>query len=115
LHALYETSVPVGGSVYKVALADFLNAPKIKEVDVSAYVGAPGNKIRIRAIDDFMVKNVVVTITNEDGTLVEEGEAVKKENGVDWLFTATVQNDSLTGDKIVIKAYDIPGNVAIWD
>jgi len=115
LKALYETSVPEGGSVYKVALADFMNAPKIKEVDVSKYVGDIGNTIRIRAIDDFMVKNVEVAITNEDGTLVEEGDAVKQGNGVDWLFTATVKNDTPTGDKIVVRAYDLPGNVAVWD
>jgi len=115
LNAIYKTAMPEGGSVYQVALADFLNAPQIKEVDVTMYVGDPGNTIRIRAIDDFMVKNVEVTITNEDGTLVEEGDAVKQGNGVDWIFTATVKNDSLTGDKIVVKAYDIPGNVAIWD
>lgn len=115
LNAIYKTAVPEGSSVYQVALADFLSAPKIKEVDVSEYVGEPGNTIRIRAIDDFMVKNVEVTITNEDGTLVEESEAVKQANGVDWLFTATVKNDTPTGDKIVVRAYDIPGNVAIWD
>ena len=115
LKAMYETSVPEGGSVYKVALADFMNAPKIKEVDVTAYTGNPGNTIKMRVTDDFMVKNVHVTITNEDGILVEEGEAVKQVNGLDWLFTATVQNDSFTGDKIVVRAYDLPGNVAIWD
>ena len=115
LSAIYKTAVPEGGSVYQVALADFLKAPKIKEVDVSEYVGDPGNTIRIRAIDDFMVKKVVVTITNEDGSLVEEGEAVKQENGLDWLFTATVKNDSLTGNKIVIRAMDLPGNITTWD
>ena len=115
LNAIYKTAVPEGGSVYQVSLADFLSAPKINEVDVSDYVGEPGNSIRIRATDDFMVKNVDVTITNEDGILVEEGEAVKQSNGLDWLFTAKMKNDTLTGDKIVVKAYDISGNVAVWD
>ncbi len=115
LKAMYETSVPEGGSVYKVALADFMNAPKIKEVDVTAYTGNPGNTIKIRVTDDFMVKNVDVTITNEDGTLVEEGEAIKQDNGLDWLFTAKVKNDSSIGDKIVVRAADIPGNITTWD
>ena len=115
LSALYKTAVPQGGSVYKVALADFLNAPKINEIDVSNYVGNPGNTIRIRAIDDFMVANVEVTIYNVEGSIVESGQAIKEANGVDWLFTVTVKNDSLTGDKIVVRAFDITGNVTILD
>jgi len=115
LKAMYETSVPEGGSVYKVALADFMNAPEIKEVDVTKYVGDPGNTIRIRATDDFMVKMVDVTITSEDGSLIESGEAIKQANGLDWLFTASVKNDSPTGDKIVIRAMDLPGNITTWD
>lgn len=115
LRALYETSVPAGGAVYQVALADFLNAPKIKGIDVSKYVGDPGNTISIRVTDDFIVKNVAVTIVNEDGSLVEHGEAIKQANGVDWLFTATEKNDALTGDKIVVRAGDIPGNITTSD
>jgi len=60
-----------------------------------------------------MVNIVLVMIANEDGIFVEEGESVKQRNGLEWLHTATVQNDSLTGDKIVVKAFDIPGNTAI--
>lgn len=115
LRAFYESSLPEGSSVYQVALADFLNAPEIEEIDVSNFVGDSGNTILIRATDDFMVKSVEVTITNEDGTLVEQGEAIKQTNGIDWLFTATERNDSLTGDKIVAKAGDIPGNITSSD
>jgi hypothetical protein len=41
LKAQYETEVPEGKSVYQIALADFLKAPKIKEVDVNNYTGQP--------------------------------------------------------------------------
>jgi len=115
LRAIYETAIPEGRPVYQVTLADFLNAPKIKEVDVSNYVGDPGNTIKMHVTDDFMVKSVEVSITNEDGTLVEQGEAIKQSNGLDWLYTATVKNDSPTGDKIVVRASDIPGNITTWD
>ena len=115
LRAIYETSLPEGSSVYQVALADFLNAPEIEEIDVTNYTGNPGNTIRIRATDDFMVKNVEVSILNQDGTLVEKGAAIKQANGLDWLFTATVKNDTLTGDKIVVRASDLPGNIASSD
>lgn len=112
LRALYETDLPEGKSVYQVALADFLRAPKIAKVDVTAYTGQPGGTIRIHAIDDFKVKEVTVTILNSDGTLVESGKAELEINGVTWLFTATKSNTSLTGDKIIVRASDIPGNLA---
>lgn len=86
-------------------------APKIKEVDLNNYTGQPGSTIRIRAIDDFKVKSVSVTITNDDGSLVEKGNAAISSNGVDWIFTATANNANLSGDKIVIRASDIPGNI----
>jgi hypothetical protein len=112
LRAKYELSVPLGSSIYQVALADFLHAPKFDEIDVTKYLGAPGNTIRIRVTDDFSVENVEVTIQNEDGSLVENGDAVRMANGVDWEYIATVQNSSLTGDKILVRAHDLPGNIA---
>jgi len=35
--------VPEWGSVYHIAMADFLKAPEFDEIDVSRYVGNPGN------------------------------------------------------------------------
>jgi hypothetical protein len=63
-------------------------------------------------VDDYQVAQVQVTILNADGSLVEQGDAVKQENEVDWLYTATANNDSTHGDKIVIQATDTPGNIA---
>lgn len=112
LREQYETKIPEGKSVYQVALADFLKAPKIKEVDVNNYNGQPGSTIRIRATDDFKVKAVTVTINNSDGTLAESGNAIAEANGFDWVYTATASNTTLTGDKITIRASDIPGNIS---
>jgi hypothetical protein len=91
-------------------LADFLNAPKIKEVDVNKYTGSAGSTIRIRVIDDFMVKSVNAAVYSSDGGLAEQGAAVILANGVDWLYTATTSNANLAGSKIVIRASDLPGN-----
>ena len=110
LKAQYETSVPDGKSVYQVALADFLKAPDIKEVDVSKYNGQVGSTIRIRATDDFMVSQVRVIISASDGSLVEQGDARRLANGFDWLYTATVNNANMAGNKIVVRASDLPGN-----
>jgi len=43
--------------------------------------------------------------------LVEEGNAVQKGSTQEWEYTVINVNPSLTGDKIVIHASDMPGNV----
>jgi hypothetical protein len=60
--------------------------------------------------DDFAVKSVHVRIINADGSLVEEGPAVNSA-GSAWIYTAAQNNESLDGDKIIITASDLPGNI----
>jgi signal peptidase I len=100
-------------SAYHVAVADFLNAPDIQEVNLKGYKGNVGDVITIRVTDDFKVAEVTVTIRNPDGTLVEEGKAAPLPGGVDWSYKATAKNDSLVGDRITITAYDMPGNETV--
>lgn len=52
----------------------------------------------------------MVTIANPNGSLVESGPAVQQANPSEWFYTATVQNDTLAGDKITITAQNKPGN-----
>lgn len=108
---VYQASAEEGKSAYNVAVADFLNAPNINEIDVSKYTGQPNSYIQVRAVDDFMVKEVTVTIQNSDGTVVESGVAVQQAGGIWWRYTATTTNASLAGDKIIIRVSDIPGNL----
>jgi hypothetical protein len=98
-----------GISTYNVAVADLLNAPKIESVDLSEYTGAAGDTIKMMVTDDFQVVAVTVTIENADGSLVEKGEAVGI--GMYWVYTATVNNADLAGDKITITATDNPDNL----
>src|SRR5947207_1201196 len=44
-----------GVPVFALAVADFIHAPAVDEVDLSAYAGQTGDLIRIRASDDFEV------------------------------------------------------------
>jgi len=110
LKAQYQEKAGEGVSAYNVAVADFLNAPDIEEIDLSKFTGEAGSTIKIQATDDFMVTEVQVEIYNSEGTLIEKGEAVQQDIITDWLFTATVSNRSIEGDKIVVKAFDLPGN-----
>ena len=56
---------------------------------------------------------VQVSIYNADGSLVEQGDAVQQENAIDWLYTAAVANEATDGDKIVVRASDKPGHIAM--
>jgi hypothetical protein len=108
----YAAKAENGASAYNVAVADYFNAPDIVEVDTSGYTGQPGQRIHIKVVDDFEVTGVSVMIHNADGTLQEEGDAVQNANTVDWTYTATSVNGSLSGDKITITATDTPSNVS---
>lgn len=115
LKSEYEAAVgEKGNSAYQVAVADFLNAPSIQEVNLSKYHGNVGDVISILVTDDFKVQRVEVEIHDPDGTLVEAGCAVAG-FGVEWVYTATVKNASLAGDKITITAFDLPGNTDVED
>lgn len=97
-------------SPYAVAVADYLNAPNITNVDFSGYHGKIGDCIVVEATDDFAVHHVHVRIQNPDGSLVEEGDATPQPDGCTFHYLATATNVSLAGDKITITAADNPGN-----
>jgi hypothetical protein len=97
-------------AAYHVALADFMCAPDIENIDIGDYTGQPGEVIRIRVTDNFKVDTVHLSIHNDDGSLVEEGNATS-ENGQDWLYTTTAINPILMGDKITVRAMDLPANL----
>jgi len=107
----YQASAEENETAYNVAVADFLNAPSINEIDVSNYTGQPDSYIQVRVLDDFEVKEVTVSIQNSDGTEVENGAAILQESSIWWRYTATATNESLEGDKIIIRVSDIPGNL----
>ena len=109
--AAYAKKALPGQTAYNVAIADYLNAPDIEEVDLSNFTGKPGSKIIIKATDDFEVIKVCVHIADGNGIVIEEGDAVKDTED-NWIYTAVTDNDSISGDKITITAYDNPGNNA---
>lgn len=108
--AAYQAEAKPGQSAFNVAFSDFLNGPRIEEIDLTGYTGAVGSTIRVRCVDDFKVAGVYVKIENSDGTVADQGDALLSENGLDWIFTATQANASLVGDKITVTAVDTPGN-----
>ncbi|MDR1602727.1 MAG: hypothetical protein LBS42_09920 [Tannerella sp.] len=111
LNEAYAAKAGKGRTARNMAVADFLRAPDIDAIDLSAYHGKPGDTIRIEVTDDFAVVEVKVVITNPDGSPVEEGYAKPEATGYEWTYTATAVNESLEGDRIEIFASDTPGSI----
>lgn len=94
---------------YNAAMADWFHAPEIKEIDVEGWSGQAGQVIRIQAVDDVKVAQVQVLITDDSGTVLEQGAAIQAE-GAWWSYTTTVTDNNAT--RIVVSARDLPGNIA---
>ena len=84
------------------------------EVDLSAYTGQMGDKIAIRAHDDFDVSGVSVAISDTDGHALESGAAVETPpDSGRWLYTATTAVPTGTSVRIEVTATDRPGHKTV--
>lgn len=100
-------------SAHTAAVSDYLNAPVIHEIRTREYDGLIGDRLRIKATDDFQVTSVNVIIRNSKGQLVEKGAAVKYARKPSiWVYTATVANPQPVGSRIFVTAMDRPMNEA---
>lgn len=114
LQAYKDKTLP-GQTAFNLAMADYFLAPTITKIDHSSYSGAAGNKIKIAALDDFMVQKVDVAIHRPDGTLLEQGVAVADPDGIHWIYMTTQANGTMSGSKITATATDLPANVTVKD
>ena len=106
----YTAALRPRQNLYSRAVEDFMTSPIVKTIGTGNYAGAVGDKISIRAVDDFRVTGVQIEIYAASGTLLEKGSAVQQTNGIDWTYTVTQANSPLTGSKIKATATDVPGN-----
>ena len=106
--AIYQLKANASQSAYNLALSDFCKAPQIKRVAIDEYQGRPGDKILIRATDDFMVNAVQVRIIGADNAEIETGQAVLSDNGLDWVYTAKVLSSDAVS--VFVSVFDLPGN-----
>ncbi len=93
---------------YNIAVGDYFNRPQIVEFDLGQWVNGDGGTIRVRAQDDVMVVGVKVSIADESGALLEEGEAV--EVGALWWEYSTAQA-AANNMRVTAAASDMPGHV----
>ena len=95
---------------YNVAVGDYFKPPKVTAINPSAYHGNAGDEIRVKAIDDFKVIRVHVTLRDMANAMLEFGDCVQTEDGSDWVYTVTADHTPIEGQQVKAVAYDIPGN-----
>jgi len=104
-----EKAQGTGKCSYNVAIGDYLHPPQILEIDLSAWSGEAGQVLRIRARDDVQVKQVTVTVVDESGHVLGQGEAVEV-GALWWEYTTTA---TASGNvKVIVIALDLPGHAA---
>ena len=97
-------------SAYNLALADWFGQPEVLSIDSSEWTGQVGQTIRIKAKDDTKVASVRVVIHN-NGTILEEGDAVPAEDNVLlWSYVTTTIVTRTPELLLDANAYDLPGN-----
>jgi hypothetical protein len=89
-------------NAYNVALADFFHPPVIHSVE------RVGSFLEVQASDDVKVAKVMVTIFDEAGNVLEQGQATQIDETF-WRYELQQEG------KLLVEAWDLPGNVARWD
>jgi hypothetical protein len=82
---------------YNIALSDWFHPPVIHEVQRQS------GRIRVNATDNVQVAKVLITILNEQGQTLEQGEAAQVNNAW-WEF------ETSTEGKIIVETFDLAGN-----
>jgi hypothetical protein len=87
-------------NAYNIALGDWLNPPIIRSID-----WFHDGLIRVHATDDVQVTKVVITVLDQEGQRLEQGEA-ELVLGVWWEYRIAKRG------RIQVEAWDFAGNAA---
>lgn len=91
------------------AVRDFLTPPHVDAIDATAYHGAIGDVIKVRARDHFEVAGVTLIIRGANNAVREQGAALLGADGL-WHYTATTATPVGTAVKLEAVAMDRPGH-----
>jgi hypothetical protein len=93
-----ELAAGTSRNAYNLALADWFHAPVIHRVTRQA------DCIRVEASDDIGVTEVRVTVYDDQGNVLEQGQAVLREDDR-WEYAAKPLGP------VSVEAFDLAGNV----
>jgi hypothetical protein len=97
-------------NAYTAAVTEYMRKPEILGIDTSTYSGEANQEIKVTTSKKgFTVQEVKVMIMDEDGTLIEEGTALKA-FGDEWLFKTTTNIPRDQKVRIIAKATDRTNN-----
>ncbi|MBL8102324.1 MAG: hypothetical protein JNM02_07330 [Anaerolineales bacterium] len=85
-------------SAYNFALSDWFEAPVIHRIE------RKDGQIRVEASDNVLVAKVVVMILDDEGKVLEKGNASKVDERL-WQYTCVNEG------KVLAEAWDLAGNV----
>jgi len=106
---IYRIKADVTGKrPFNLAVADWFHAPEILSVDASAWNGAAGRLVRVRAKDDVRVERVILRFSDATGELLEEGAATEL-GSLWWDYTTTTPMTGVV--TVTVTAVDLPGNM----
>ena len=114
LLAMYEKAAEAAGkSVYMQCRRDWYSLPLVRGVEFQDYHGQVGGVIKFKVQDDILAARAIVTLSDdEEGTLIEWGEAVREVEGTTfWMYTTTAAVPAGKLVAIQIAAFDYPGNM----
>jgi len=109
MRAEYESRTRTKKSAYALAVADFLNPPEIRAVNLQQYTGCAGEVITLHVTDDFKVAGVRLELLDSNGAVIEAGEA-SEQTQTRWRYKTKQTAPPFTRLTLAITAYDTPGN-----
>ncbi|WP_017259110.1 hypothetical protein [Pedobacter arcticus] len=108
----YAGFAKTGQSVFNVAFADFFSPPILSDA-AGIYNGAVGCQLIVKAIDNYEVKSVKLSIYLADESLLEEGEAVLQLDGVTWKYACTLATTDFATCTLTWSATDLANNTTL--
>lgn len=108
--AIYKAKALDRRSAYATAVTDHLKPVVFGEIDISEYDGKVNSVIHITASSIGKVMSMKLRISDANGNLLEEGNALERGNSGTWDYQATATVAQVQGIVIDVVATDMPGH-----
>jgi hypothetical protein len=112
LKAAYKAACRGHQNPRNLAIRDALRPPVVESIDLDGFTGKPGQIVKVKAMDDFRVVEVKVSVRGPGDELIEEGIAELSSGDGEWRYTTRADVPSGQSVSVVAVARDNPGNTA---